>query len=500
MRAPFLVSCGSSAVLILAGLLFTTPLESAQPPQGPQAPPSIQGAEIKGRAPVSDEVLQVALPRAAEADLDNGLHLIVLEDRRVPVVSMQIQIEGAGGYYDPADGLGLAGATAAMLREGTTTRSAREIAEELETVASFVNVGAGASSPSVSAFASTLTEHVDRTLDIVADIILRPSFPEEELGRWKTQQRAMLMQQRANPGFLAMERFGLVMYGDHPAGRVAPTVAAIDAMTRDRLAAFHAEHYRPDFAVIAISGDISFDEAKRKIEAAFGAWKKRGGARPAVTDPPTPASRAVTFVDRPNSVQTSLMVGVPSITRASPEYDVFDVLNKIIGGGPTGRLFMNLREDKGYTYGAYSFFNATRHRGAWQASTQVRSEVTEPALKEILAEVDRLRTELVPEREFAEARRSIVANFALSLESPEQLLWLYVTRHVYGLPADYFDKRPERIMAVTREQVQALAQKYLDPKGLQIVAVGTGSAIGSTLGQFGPVTTYDADGVLTDGK
>ena len=136
MRAPFIVSYGSRAALVLATLSGVPSVGVAQPPQGPQAPPSIQGAEIKGRAPVSNDVLQVTLPRATEADLANGLHLIVLEDRRVPVVSMQIQIEGAGGYYDPADGLGLAGATAAMLREGTSTRSAREIAEALETVAS----------------------------------------------------------------------------------------------------------------------------------------------------------------------------------------------------------------------------------------------------------------------------------------------------------------------------------------------------------------------------
>ncbi|MBA2354628.1 MAG: insulinase family protein [Acidobacteria bacterium] len=367
-------------------------------------------------------------------------------------------------------------------------------------MASFVNVGAGAASPSVSAFGSTLTEHVDRTLDIMADMLLRPTFPEEELNRWKTQQRAMLVQQRANAGLLAMERFGRVMYGEHPASRVLPTVASVDAMSRSRLATFHAESYTPDFTVVAIAGDMSFEEATRRVEAAFGTWKKSGRTRPAVSDPPLPSARAVAFVDRPNSVQTNLMVGVPGISRTNPEYDTFDVLNKIIGGGPTGRLFMNLREAKGYTYGAYSVFNATRHRGAWHASTEVRSEVTEPALKELLAEVERLRTDLVPDKEFAEARRSIVASFALSLENPEQLLGLYVTRHVYGLPADYFDRRPERIMAVTREQVQALARKYLDPSRLQIVAVGTGSAVGKTLGQFGPVTSYDVDGKVIDGK
>jgi zinc protease len=485
---------------LAAGVLAGGAGSRVQPPAPPQAPPSIQGAELKGRAPVSDEVLQISLPRAREIDLDNGIHLIVLENRRVPMVSFQVQIEGAGGYYDSADAPGLAGAAAAMLREGTASRSSREISESLETVASFVNVGSGAASPFVTVFASSLSEHLDRTLEIVADFVQRPTFPEDELGRWKTQQRAMLTQQRANPGFLAAERFGRVMYGQHPASRVAPTIEAIDALTRAKLVAFHEERYVPDFTTVAVAGDISFDEARARIERAFAGWKKRGHPRPQVTDPSVPGPRAVSFVDRPNSVQTNLLVGVPAISRTSPEYDVFEVLNKIVGGGPTGRLFMNLREDKGYTYGAYSFVSAPRHRGVWQASTQVRSDVTEPALKELLHEVERLRTELVPEKEFAEARRSIVASYALSLESPEQLLGLYVTRHIYGLPADYLDTRPARIMAVTREDVQALARKYFDPAHLQIVAVGTHATIGKSLDQFGPVTTYSVDGDRIDGR
>jgi predicted Zn-dependent peptidase len=178
----------------------------------------------------------------------------------------------------------------------------------------------------------------------------------------------------------------------------------------------------------------------------------------------------------------------------SPDYEVVSVMNKIIGGGPTGRLFLNLREDKGYTYGASSGFSALRYRGSWQASTDVRSEVTGPALGELLAEIKRLRDERVPDQEFRSAKRSMVAAFALSLESPGGILNNHITRRLYALPADYWDRYPDRIMAVTQEQVQAAAREYLDPSRLQIVAVGDGGKIADVLKTFGSVETYDTEG------
>jgi predicted Zn-dependent peptidase len=193
-------------------------------------------------------------------------------------------------------------------------------------------------------------------------------------------------------------------------------------------------------------------------------------------------------------VQTSLTVGSPAIARLDPDYDVVSVMNKVIGGGPTGRLFMVLREDKGYTYGAYSNVSTPRYRGDWQANTSVRTEVTEAALRDLLAEVARLRDEPVPEKEFLDARRSMVASFALSLESPQAILGNYITQWRYKLPADYWDKYPARIMAVTREQVQQAAKKYLDAPKLQIVAVGDAAKVAPILAKHGELQVFDADG------
>ncbi|MFO7694983.1 MAG: pitrilysin family protein, partial [Vicinamibacterales bacterium] len=372
----------------------------------------------------------------------------------------------------------------------------QQIAQELETMASSVSVGSSGSSEFAVVSVSSLSGNLDRTLDLAADILLNPSFPDAELARYKVRQKASLVQMRSMPQFLAAERYGRAIYGDHPNSRVMPTVESIDKATRDALAAFHKARYVPDNAIVAIVGDITLAEARAKLEARFGGWKKGGAALPPVIDPAPIGPGKVYLVDRANSVQTSLVVGIPAINRTSPDYEVFSLLNAIIGGGPTGRLFLNLREEKGWTYGAYSGLTAPRFRGDWAAQTEIKGDVTDKAVSEILNEVKRTRTEPIPDKEFLDKKRSLVASFALSLETPAAILNNYVTSRRYKLPADYWDKYPERLMAITKEQVQAAAVKYLDPARLQIVAVGDGKKIGEGLKQFGAVEVYDLDGKI----
>jgi len=467
-------------------------MPAGQSPAG-QAPPS-KGVVVKGKAPVSNEILKVKLPRPQEADLPNGLHLMVIEDHRAPQVSMQMTIQGAGGLFDPADAAGLAVFTAANMSEGTATRTSQQIAQELEAMASSVSVNTSATSEFAVLMASSLADNLDRTLDLAADILLNPSFPDAELARYKTRQKAQLVQMRSMPQFLAAERYGRVMYGDHPAGRVMATADSIDKATHDALAAFHKARYAPDQAIVAFVGDITLAEARKQVEARFGVWKKAGVAIAPVPDPAPAGPGRVSLVDRAGSVQTSLVIGTQAINRTSPDYDAMTLVNTIIGGGPTGRLFLNLREEKGWTYGAYSGLNAPRFRGDWSAQTEIKGDVTDKAVGEILNEVKRLRTELVPEKEFMDRKRSLVASFALSLETPAAIMNNYVTSRRYNLPADYWDKYPERMMALTREQVQAAAMKYLDPARLQVVAVGDGTKVGEGLKQFGAVEVYDLDG------
>ena len=481
---------GAQGALGALGALAVVAVVSAQQPETP----SMSGVIFKNKAPVSDKLLEIKLPRPREADLPNGLHVMVLEDRRTPQVTIQLSMRGAGGYYDPADHAGLAQFTAANLREGTTTRSTSEIAEQLDRLSATLNVGAGMSSEDATISATALTEHVDTVLDLIADVLLNPTFPEAEFARYKTQTRAQLLQQRSNPGFLAQERFSIVMAGDHPEGRVAPTPEVLDKTTREHLVAFHRARYVPDHAVIAIAGDITMADAMQKVEARLGRWSKTGSPVPTVVDPAPLKSAGIFLVERPNSVQTSLLVGVQAINRTDPDYVALSVLNKVIGGGPTGRLFRHLREEKGYTYGAGSNVDAPRYRGVWLASTSVRTEVTEPALTDLLDELRQAREVPIPAKEFADAKRSMIAAFALTLESPQALLNNAITRYRFNLPADYWDQYPERINAITVAEAQAMAKKYLDPSRVQIVAVGNAEGVGRALRKLGPVQVYDAEG------
>lgn len=482
-------------VAILATVSLT--VLSAQAPA--PAPQGMKGVVLKGKAPVSSEILRVKLPRPQEADLSNGAHLLVLEDHRLPQITLRIEIPGAGGYFDPADRPGVAQVTATMLREGTATRTSQQISTELERLAANVNVSTSLASESATVSGAALTENFDKVLDLAADMLVRPTFPAEELARFATRTKGMLVQQRSQPFFLAQEMFSRAVFGTHPGARVALTAAVLDKITREDLVAFHAAHFAPDHAVIGIAGDITLAQAKAKLEATLAAWKKKGVARPAVADPDPIGPAKVYLVDRANSVQTYLAVGTQSITRTSPDFDVLSVANNIIGGGPTGRLFLNLREEKGFTYGAYSSLAAPRYRGYWLASTSVRTEVTEPAVAEIVKEIARLRDEAIAVKEFEDKKRSMVASFALSLESPANILSNYMTSWLYKLPADYWDRYPERVMAITAPQVQEAARKYFDPARVQIVAVGEGKVIGAALKKFGTVQVFDTEGKIVSG-
>lgn len=479
------VSIAAAVTLVLSGAAVSARQQGQQ---------SGQAVVIKGRAPVSTELLKITLPKPTEADLPNGIHLMVLEDRRLPQVSFQLIIQGAGGYYDPSDLPGLASVTATMMREGTTSRTTTQIAEQLETMAASVTVGSGSSSTSASVSGSSLTQNFDQTFALASDILLNPTFPQEEFDRYKTRTLAGLRQQRTNPNFLASEMFSRVIYGEHPGSRVSITSDALTKLTRDSLLSFYKAHYAPDHAVLAIAGDMSMAEARKLVDAKLGTWKKAGAPDVAVTDPAAIGGSKVYFIERPNSVQTTIWVGTQGVNRTSPDYDAVNVMNAIIGGGPTGRLFTDLREQKGYTYGAYSSISALQYRGNWVASMDVRTEVTEPALKDLMDEIRRMRDEAVPEKEFQDKKRGIVASFALSLESPQAVLNNYITRYLYKLPADYWDKLPDRIMAVSQAQVQAVAKKYLDAQRLEIVIVGDPAKVGPLLPQFGSVETYDTNG------
>jgi predicted Zn-dependent peptidase len=343
---------------------------------------------------------------------------------------------------------------------------------------------------------SGLVENLDQTFDLFADVIRNPSFPADEVEKYKTRSLAQLQFQRSNPQFLAQERLSRAIYGDHPAAIVSAPVESLKKLTSKDLAAFHSTYYRPNNAILAIVGDVTLKELLPKIEKAFGDWQKADVPATAIPAVPAQAASRILLIDRPGSVQTVLQLGTLGIERNSPDYFSILLADRILGGGPAARLFLNLREDKGYTYGAYSNFGGSRFRGTWTSGSEVRTDVTEGAMKEFMFELKRLRDEKVSTEELENAKRAIVGNFALSLEQPQSLLQNIITQKLYDLPADYWDTYPQKVSVITVDDIQKVAQKYIDLDHIQIVAVGDAAKAKDVLAKYGKVEVYDADGKM----
>jgi zinc protease len=482
--------------LFAVTLLFTLISSGLGMAQGPATGPagqSTKGAVIKGKAPVNQKLLKVNLPKAQEATLANGLRVVVLENHKVPTFNMQMVVL-SGGLADKSDYRGLASFTAGLLRDGTAKRSSKDIAEQVDALGGTLASATGLSSLTSTVSTSGLIENLDQTLDIFADVVRNPIFPTIEVEKYKARTQAQLQFQRSNPQFLAQEQFNKAIYGDHPASLVSPPVNSIKKLTSKDLVDFHSTYYRPNNAILAIVGDTTLKEVLPKIEKAFGDWQKADV--PAMTIPAAPSQAAsrIFLIDRPGSVQTVLQLGNLGIERTNPDYFSLLLADRVLGGGPAARLFLNLREDKGYTYGAYSNFSGSKFRGIWMSSSEVRTDVTEGAMKEFMYELKRLRDEKVSTEELENAKRAIVGNFALSLEQPQSLLQNIILQKIYDLPADYWDTYPQRVAAITPDDIQRVAQKYIDLGHLQIVAVGDASKARDVLAKYGSVEVYDADG------
>jgi predicted Zn-dependent peptidase len=426
--------------------------------------------------------------------LSNGLRVVLLPRHTLPIVNIHVVIL-SGGVSDPADYHGLASSTGALLREGTATRKSKDIAEQIETLGATLQAVVGVSSLTTNVTMFGLVENIDPMLALLSDIVRNPTFPQEEVDKFKARQLQQLSFQRSIPQFLAQERFVRAIYGtNHPAGLFTPPADSVKRLTTADLAKFHSTYYRPNNAILAIVGDVTMKEMLPKLEKAFGGWQR--GDVPAMNVPAAPEQgpTRIQLIDRPGSVQTVLQLGNLGIERTSEDYFGMLVMNQVLGAGPAARLFMNLREKNGYTYGAYSSFNSSKFRGTLISSSEVRTNVTEGAMKEFMYELKRMRDEKVSPVELENAKRAIIGSFALSLEQSQTLLTNIVTQKIYDLPANYWETYPQKVEAITADDIQRIAQKYIDLSHLQIVAVGDASKMREIMAKFGTVEEFDAEG------
>ena len=470
-------------ILALASLM-------AQEAPRTQQPTDFKGVVLKNKAPVSSEILKVKFPRPVESRLKNGLELMVLEDHRSPTIQVEIAMP-ASSLNDPGS-VPISAATSALMRLGTKTLDAKKIAETIAELGASISFSIGDRYAYVGF--STLTENLDAVLDLTSDMLFNPVFPQEELDKWKNQLLSQLQQVRAQPQFLATERFAQAMYPDDRRSFVMPSEDGVRSITRDMVVEHYKRIFRPEGGRVTVLGDISRRQITPKLEKLFVNWSGSAPKPPDLPMLPATATGRVIVVNRPNSVQTVFYMGNHAIDRLSPDYIPVQVLNRVLGSGPASRLFRNIREEKGYTYGISSGFSASWYMNHFSLQTSVRTEVTGEALAEILKEFADIRNRLVPAEELENAKRALVASFALSTESQRTALSNATQIKEYGFPADYWDIYPAKIAAVTAEDVRRVAQRYIPLDYLQIVAVGDTSKIRSVLSKYGPVEEWDAEG------
>jgi predicted Zn-dependent peptidase len=484
-----------ASVVLLAGASVAAFAQTPPPSAaGDTGGKSSKGAVMKGKTPFSREVLKVKLPKPQEATLSNGLQIALIENGKIPMFSMQMVFKNGGGLSDPGDKRGLAFLTASLLREGTSKRTSQQISEQIESLGATLTNVAGMTGFTANISTAGLIENFDSTLDVFADIIRNPQFPAAEVEKFKTRNLSQMQFQRSAPQFASLEQFYKAVYGAHPAGALLASPETLKAVASDEIKRFHGTFYRPNNAHLIVIGSVSMKELLPKLERTFGDWQKADVPALNIAPVRAPEKSGVFLINRPGSVQTVLRLGSLGINRNDPDFFALQVMNQIFGGGTTGRLFLNLREAKGYTYGAYSNLFTSKYPGLIWAEAEVRTEVTADALGEFMAEFGRIRDEKVSSAELENAKRSLTGSFALSLESPQALVSNVNMQKLYDLPADYWDKYPQRINAITVEDVQRVARKYYDPARLQIVAVGDAAKIKDALAKYGTVEAFDADG------
>ncbi len=469
---------------------MTTASTSFADPSGqPVAPnPSPTGEIDRTLPPKAGPLPPVVLPKVVTKDLANGLRLFILRDQRQPTVTFRLLIK-AGSLYDGASP-GLASMTASLLNKGTSTLSAEAFAQKTDFLGA--RVEASANDDFLSVIASGLSRDASELLGFFGGAILDPAFSASELEKERRTTISDLIAERANPSAQAALLRNQLLYGKHPYGARA-TPESITALTREQIVAFHKEIFIPNNATLVIVGDIDTETISKEAAKVFGQWKKGEIKPPQLAA--FPKIEGITFhlVDRPASVQSNLLVAGVGVARNNPDLPELQVVNSVLGGGFSGRLFSNLRERNGYTYGAYSGFAARKLGGAFSATAQVRNEVTAAATKEIFHELERLRTEPIPEDELKLQRTYLAGNYLISLESDRRIAERIQEVDLYGLSADYWEEYANRLNSVTPAMASELAKKYIDPKDLVVVVVGKAEEVLPQLKELGPVTVYDAD-------
>jgi len=437
-----------------------------------------------------------ALPKIEKTKLSNGLEVWLVKQDELPIVTMNMVFK-TGTTADPQGLTGVGDTTSSLLDDGTKTRSAVEIANEVQSIGAQLSSGSGDDSSSVSIL--TLTKHFDKALDIYADVIQNAEFPEAEVESWRRRALVGLLQRRDNANAISGLVYNRILYGDaHPYG-VSSSEKSVKAIKRDDLKKFYSTYYRPNNAVLIVVGDTDLKMLTPKLEAKFKDWKAGEISAMTLPNAPTRDKATIYVVDRPGAAQSVISIGQIGVARDNPDYFPLQVMNTLLGGAFTSRINMNLREDKGYTYGARSGFSYRRGAGPFTASAGVQTAVTKESVIEFLKEIRGVRGEIpVTPQELEYNKQSLIRSYPRNFETIDQIAGQLSNVVTYGLPDTYFNDFISRVNAVTIEDVNRVANKYLTPDKLAIVVVGDRKTIEPGLKQIdglgSSIIYLDADG------
>lgn len=429
---------------------------------------------------------EIKLPPIQKATLDNGLKVIVIEHHELPVVAFRLVFK-SGSTYDPAGKAGLANLTAGLLRKGTKTRSATQIAEEIDFVGG--SLGAGADWDATFATCRVLSKYFDTGLALLSDVILNPTFKEDEIERLKRQTLAGIKQQKDDPESVAEDKFRKFVFGDHPYGQPREgTEESITTITGDDIVNFHRKYYVPNNAVLAVVGDVKSADVIKKVKAKFSQWNKAEVAPLSLVETPSIAGHQILLVDKPDLTQTYVKVGHFGIDRKSPDYFPVRVMNYILGGGGfASRLMDEVRAKRGLTYDINCNFDSYKRKGAFEVSTYTQNDSTAAAIGAIIDEIKRMRAQGVTDKELSDTKSFYTGYFPLQFETPEQIATQILNVEIYDLGEDYIQNYVQRINAVTKEDVLRVAQKYLEPDNLKLVVVSKADQVKASLEPLGTV-------------
>lgn len=457
--------------------------------------PVLANAQVdRSKPPVLAPPPALHLPPVIVRQLSNGLKLMVVERHSLPVADFVLVIP-TGASANPANRAGVADLVANMLTEGTTTRSALQIADQMAYLGVTLSSSSGWDATTVRL--STPTAQIDSALALFADVSLHPSFPTSEFARVKQERLTALLQVKDRGPAIASLVYPTILYGrDNPYGRPAVgTDASVSGMTTTDLSTFYRANFSPNGATLIAVGDVTPAGLERKINALFGSWARRS-VTDIVVGPGLPApATTVYLIDKPGAAQSSFRIGLVGVPRSTADYFPIDVMNTTLGGSFTSRLNQDLREDKGYTYGASSRFDMRKYAGPFTASAEVVSAKSDSALIEFMKQLRGIR-DPVPEGELQKTKRYLQLELPSSFETNGQIASRLSDVALYGLPLDYYNHVVDQIGAVTQGDVQQVATKYIDPSHLTILIVGDRKSIEGPIKalNIGPMVFLDVAG------